>query len=45
MDLKQLEAQGLIEKASLSDKQVLANLARARKDLVTSKANLQIDEE
>lgn len=45
MDLKQLEAQGLIEKASLSDKQVLSNLDRARKDLVTSKANLSIDEE
>ena len=45
MDLKQLEAQGLIEKASFSDRQVLANLSRARKDLVMSKANLSIDEE
>ena len=43
--MKQLEAQGLIEKASYSDKQILTNLGRARKDLVTSKANLSIDEE
>jgi uncharacterized protein (UPF0332 family) len=45
MDLKQLEARGLIEKASFSDKQILANLGRARKDLTTSKANVSIDEE
>ena len=45
MSFKQLEAQGLIEKVSLSDKQVSANLNRARKDLITSRANLSIDEE
>ncbi len=45
MDLKQLEAQGLMEKASFNDKQILANLGRARRDLITSKANLSIDEE
>ena len=44
MDLKRLESQGLIEKVSLSLRQVTVNLARARKDLIVAKANLDIDE-
>jgi len=45
MDLKRLEAQGLIEKASFSTKQITSNLNRAQRDLRTAKANLRIDEE
>jgi uncharacterized protein (UPF0332 family) len=45
MDLKRLEAQGLIEKANFSAGQVKANLDRAGRDLLTAKANLKIDEE
>lgn len=44
VDLKRLEAQGFIEKVSLSHQQVTANLTRARKDLIVAKANLDIDE-
>jgi uncharacterized protein (UPF0332 family) len=44
VDLKRLEAQGQIEKVSLSLQQVAANLARARKDLIVARANLDIDE-
>ena len=44
MDLRRLEAQGLVEKVSLSRQQVTTNLARARKDLVVAKVNLNIDE-
>jgi uncharacterized protein (UPF0332 family) len=45
MDLKRLKAQGLIEKASFSAKQIASNLNRAQRDLRTAKANLRIDEE
>ena len=45
MDLKRLESQGLIEKVSFSDKQIISNINRARKDLITAKANIEIDEE
>lgn len=45
MGLKGLESQGLIEKIKFSDKQILSNLKRAGKDLLTAKANLEIDEE
>jgi uncharacterized protein (UPF0332 family) len=45
MDLKRLEAQGHIEKASLSSGQIKSNLNRAQRDLHTAKANLKIDEE
>lgn len=44
MDIRPLEAQNLVEKISFNAKQVSANLARARKDLVVAKANLDIDE-
>jgi len=44
VDLKRLESQGLIEKVSLSLRQVTVNLTRARKDLIVAKANLDIDE-
>ena len=45
MDLKRLEAQGLIEKANFSAGQIKSNLNRAQRDLRTAKANLKIDEE
>jgi uncharacterized protein (UPF0332 family) len=45
MDLKRLEAQGLIEKAKFSGGQIKPNLNRAQRDLRTAKANLKIDEE
>jgi len=45
VSLKRLKSQGLIEKATFSDKQIIANISRARKDLATAKANLGIDEE
>lgn len=45
MDLKQLEARGLIEKTGPNKKQVWSQLDRARRDLLTSQANLSIDEE
>ncbi len=43
MDLKRLEAQGNIEKASFSAGQIKSNLNRAQRDLHTAKANLEID--
>ena len=45
VSLKRLEAQRLIEKIHFSDKQIISNITRAQKDLVTAKANLEIDEE
>ena len=45
MTLKRLEAQGQIEKIRIERKQIVSNLKRARKDLITAKANLDIDEE
>lgn len=45
MSLARLESQGLIEKVKYDDKQVQANLLRARRDLLTSRATLKIDEE
>ena len=45
MDLKRLEAQGLIEKAKFSGGQIKSNLNRAQRDLRTARANLEIDEE
>lgn len=45
MNIKRYEALGLIGKASLSPKQATANIRRARKDLLTAAANLNIDEE
>jgi uncharacterized protein (UPF0332 family) len=45
MDVKRFEAQGQIEKASLSAGQIKSNLNRAQRDLRTAKANLKIDEE
>jgi uncharacterized protein (UPF0332 family) len=45
MSLPRLESQGLIEKIKYNDKQVQANLLRARRDLLTSRATLKIDEE
>jgi uncharacterized protein (UPF0332 family) len=44
MNLKRFEALGLIEKARFSHKQILANVRRARRDLLTAAANLNIDE-
>lgn len=44
MDLKRFEVQGLIEKISLSPKQITGNLSGARKDLATAKAIIAIDE-
>ena len=43
--MKLLEAQGLIEKAKFSGRQITSNLNRAQRDLRTAKANLKIDEE
>lgn len=45
MSLKSLESQGLIEKISFSDKQIVSNIQRASKDLITAKATIKIDEE
>ena len=45
MSLKRLESYGLIEKVEFSDKQIISNIIRARKDLITAKANIKIDEE
>ena len=45
MDLERLEAQGLIEKGKFSGGQIKSNLTRAKRDLRTAKANLEIDEE
>lgn len=45
VSLKRLESQGLIEKVKYSEKQILSNINRARKDLTTAKANIEIDEE
>ncbi len=45
LSLKRLESQGFIEKINFSDKQIVSNITRARKDLITAKANIKIDEE
>ncbi len=45
MTLKRLEAQGQIEKVKIDRKQIVSNLIRARRDILTAKANLDIDEE
>lgn len=45
MDLKRFENLGLIEKISPNRKQAFSQLERARRDLLTSAANLPIDEE
>jgi len=45
VSLKRLESQGLIEKIKFSDKQIVSNIKRASKDLITAKANIEIDEE
>mgnify|MGYP001603043604 CR=1 FL=1 len=45
MSLERLKAHGLIEKINFSDKQVAANINRARKDLITAKATVELDEE
>ncbi len=45
MNSLRLEKLGLIEKTRVNPNQVKANLKRARRDLGTSKANLNIDEE
>jgi len=45
MSFKRLESQGLIEKIHYSDQQITANITRAGKDLMTAKANVEIDEE
>ncbi len=37
VSLKRLESQGLIEKISCNDKQIVSNITRARKDLITGK--------
>lgn len=44
MGYKRLEAQGSIERISSNPKQISVNLARARRDLVVARANLEIDE-
>jgi hypothetical protein len=38
MDLKLLEAQGFIEKASFAGGQITSNLSRAQRDLCTAQA-------
>jgi predicted transcriptional regulator len=38
VSLKRLESQGLIERISYSDKQIIANIHRASKDIATAKA-------
>jgi hypothetical protein len=43
--LKSLESQGLIERVSTGSKQAASNLLRARKDLLTAKATIVVDEE
>jgi predicted transcriptional regulator of viral defense system len=43
--LKRLESQGLIERISAGSKQVVPNLRRAEKDLLTAKATIDVDEE
>jgi len=43
--LKSLESQGLIERVSTGSKQAASNLLRARKDLLTAKATIDVDEE
>ncbi|MDH4027287.1 MAG: HEPN domain-containing protein [Nitrospirota bacterium] len=45
MSLKRLESQGLIEKISYNDKQIVSNIIRAGRDLITAKATIEIDEE
>jgi len=43
--MKRFETLGLIEKTVSNKKRVLSQLERARRDLLTSGANLPIDEE
>ncbi|MEK6754760.1 MAG: hypothetical protein AABZ02_01270 [Bacteroidota bacterium] len=43
--LKSLESQGLIERVSTGSKQAVSNLLRARKDILTAKATIVVDEE
>ena len=43
--LRRLESQGLIERAAAGPKQAATNLRRAKKDLLTSKATIGVDEE
>lgn len=43
--LKRLKLLGFIEQVNFSDKQIVSNIKRAQKDLVTAKATLTIDEE
>ncbi len=45
MSLKNLKSQGLIEKVKYSEKQILSNIKRAHKDLITAKKTIKIDEE
>lgn len=45
LSLKRLESQGLIEKITFSGRQITANINRARKDLTTAKATIEVDEE
>lgn len=45
MSLKLLSSHGLLEKVAVSKKQVTSNVIRAKKDLITAKATITIDEE
>ena len=45
MDSTRFEALGLVEKITPQKNQILSQIARARRDLLTSDANLTIDEE
>ena len=45
MDSTRFEALGLVEKITPQKNQIFSQLARARRDLLTSDANLTIDEE
>lgn len=45
MPFDQLEKKGLIQRAKINFKQVYNYLSRSKKDLTTSKANLNIDQE
>lgn len=42
VNLKRLESQGLIEKVALNHKQIVANLTRARKDLIMAKIKANV---
>lgn len=45
MSLKLLSSHGLLEKVAVSKKQVTSNVVRAKKDLITAKTTITIDEE